>query len=35
MKVLTEVWEDKKKTKENMKEFLFQIKANELCKLPK
>ena len=27
-------WKDKK-IKENMKEFLFKIKANELCKLPK
>ena len=33
-KVLTEVWKDKK-TKENMKQFLFQIKTNELYKLPK
>ena len=39
---LLEIWwkcwlkyEKMKKTKENMKEFLFQIKANELCKLPK
>ena len=30
-KVLTELRKDKK-TKENMKEFLFQIKANELYK---
>ena len=33
-KVLTEIWKDKK-TKENMKETLFQVKANELYKLPK
>ena len=33
-KVLTEVWKDKE-AKENMKEFLIQIKANELCKLSK
>ena len=33
-KVLTELWKDKK-TKENMKENLFQVIANELCKLPK
>ena len=33
-KVLIEVWKDKK-TKENMREFLFQIIANELHKLPK
>ena len=31
--MLTEVRKDK--NKENMKEFLFQIKANELYKLPK
>ena len=33
-KLLTELWQDKK-IKENMKENLFQIKANELEKLLK
>ena len=33
-KLLTELWKDKK-TKENMKENLFQIIASELYKLPK
>ena len=32
--MLTEVRKEKK-TKENMNEFLFQIKVNELYKLPK
>ena len=34
MWVLTEVWKDKK-SKENMKELLFEIKANKLYKLVK
>ena len=33
-KVFTEVWKNKK-TNENVKEFLFQIKANKLYKLLK